>query len=59
MDAFDLDAKVTTPATGVSSNAPVSITSILTRVVCPKTPACSKSTCKCTTIGICTSSCRR
>lgn len=55
MDAFDLDAKVTTPAMGGQAE-PLSITSLLTRAICTRTPVCSRATCRCTVVP-CTSNC--
>ncbi|MGW0523692.1 FDLD family class I lanthipeptide [Crossiella sp. NPDC003009] len=57
MDAFDLDAKVTTPA-GHGQAQPLTVTSVLTRTICTRTPVCSKQTCRCTMVP-CTSACRQ
>ncbi|MCO1575631.1 FDLD family class I lanthipeptide [Crossiella sp. SN42] len=59
MDAFDLDARVTTPAAGGGHAEPLSISSLVTRFLCTKTPICSKSTCTCTLVGLCTAGCRQ
>ncbi|MBP2479188.1 hypothetical protein JOF53_008060 [Crossiella equi] len=58
MDAFDLDAKVSTPAGEHGAAQPLSITSVITRLACTRTPLCSRATCQCT-LGVCTSGCPR
>ncbi|MCO1574677.1 MULTISPECIES: FDLD family class I lanthipeptide [unclassified Crossiella] len=56
MDAFDLDARVSTPAASNGQAQPLSITSVITRLACTRTPLCSGFTCRCTQ-GACTAGC--
>ncbi|MGH3611343.1 MAG: hypothetical protein ACRDRK_01720 [Pseudonocardia sp.] len=53
MDAFNLDARVSTPTSAGAPAVPASLTTLVT-----KTPVCSKFSCKCT-LNTCTAFCRQ
>ncbi|MGC4867343.1 hypothetical protein ACLQ3B_18140 [Micromonospora sp. DT53] len=55
MSAFDLDAQVVRP-NSEAPHAQASITSIVTRLACTRTPICSNFSCLCTLLS-CTVGC--